>query len=196
MGGEGGKRETVMGLDLWLMQWVNVTCSNWVFDMMLPWITHLGSKVMGFLFALILFVSTKSGRTTVWYMIILGINAIIFEGLKYVVKRSRPFAIHEVILRISPEEASRMDPSFPSAHSAVAFIIAATLSHQYGRYRLLWYGIAGLVGLSRIYLGVHYPSDVIMGAALGYGVTKAIILTSKGGDEKKRAGTWRNGHYL
>ena len=196
MGGEAGKGETVMGLDLSLMQWVNVACSNWVFDMMLPWITHLGSKVMGFLFALILFVSTKSGRSTIWYMIALGINAIIFEGLKYVVKRLRPFAIHEVILRISPEEASRLDPSFPSAHSAVAFIIATTLSHQYGKYRLLWYGIAGLVGLSRIYLGVHYPSDVIMGAALGYGVTKAIILTSKGGDQEKTTGTWRNRHYL
>ncbi len=178
-----------MVMDIMVMQWVNVTCSNWIFDMMLPWITHGGSKVMGFFFALILFVSTKNGRAAIWYMITLGINAIIFEALKYVVKRSRPFAIHEVILRISPEEASRLDPSFPSAHSTVAFIIATTLSHRYGRYRFLWYSIAGLVGLSRVYLGVHYPGDVVVGAAIGYGVTKAIILAFGGGDYSKKAGT-------
>ncbi len=106
------EKRDVMVLDLSLMQWFNVTCSNWVFDMMLPWITHGGSKVVGFLFAFILFVSTKSGRSTLWYMITFGINAIIFEALKYGIERSRPFAIHDVMLRISPEEASRLSHSF------------------------------------------------------------------------------------
>ncbi len=110
---------------------------------------------------------------------------MILEALKYGIKRARPFAIPDVILRISSEEAFRLNPSFPSAHSAIALMIATTLSHRYGRYRVVWYSLAGLVGLSRVYLGVHYPSDVIVGAAIGYGVTKTIILASEGGGEKR-----------
>ena len=179
-------------VDLGLLQWVNSACSNWVFDATLPVITHLGSTYMGFLFGLILFISTKSGRSALFYMISFGINAAIFEALKYGLKRWRPFVIHDVILRISSEEASRLDSSFPSAHSTIAFMIATTLSHRYGKYRYLWYSIAGLVALSRVYLGVHYPGDVFAGVAIGYGVTKAIILTAEGGDRGEKAGTLPN----
>ena len=57
--------------------------------------------------------------------------------------------------------------SFPSGHSVTAFALAFVLSRAYPRYAFLFYGLAGLVALSRVYLAKHFPSDVVAGAAIG-----------------------------
>ena len=57
--------------------------------------------------------------------------------------------------------------SFPSGHSVTAFALAFVLSRAYPRYACLFYGLAGLVALSRVYLAKHFPSDVVAGAAIG-----------------------------
>lgn len=57
--------------------------------------------------------------------------------------------------------------SFPSGHSVTAFALAFVLSRTYPRYALLFYGLAVLVAISRIYLAKHFPSDVVAGAAVG-----------------------------
>jgi len=57
--------------------------------------------------------------------------------------------------------------SFPSGHSVTAFALAYALSRAYPRLAFLFYGLAGLIALSRIYLAKHFPSDVVAGAAIG-----------------------------
>lgn len=57
--------------------------------------------------------------------------------------------------------------SFPSGHAAGAFIMAVLFSHLYSAFTYPLYIMASLVGFSRVYNGVHYPSDVIFGAGLG-----------------------------
>lgn len=57
--------------------------------------------------------------------------------------------------------------SFPSGHSVTAFALAFVLARAYPRYAVVFYGLAGLVALSRIYLARHFASDVLAGAAIG-----------------------------
>lgn len=57
--------------------------------------------------------------------------------------------------------------SFPSGHAVTAFTLAFVLARAYPRYAVLFYGLAVLVALSRVYLAKHFPSDVVAGAAVG-----------------------------
>lgn len=59
------------------------------------------------------------------------------------------------------------DYSFPSSHATLAWALAVVLSREEPRARWIFYGIATLVSVSRIYLGKHYPSDVFAGVILG-----------------------------
>lgn len=91
----------------------------------------------------------------------------IAQALKYIINRDRPFVRYPDIVR----KSGAGDPSFPSGHTSASFAAATTLSLSYPK----WYVIvpsfawAGTVGYSRLYLGVHYPSDVLGGAIIGSG---------------------------
>ncbi|WP_342417720.1 undecaprenyl-diphosphatase [Paenibacillus sp. FSL R10-2782] len=81
----------------------------------------------------------------------------------HLVYRDRPFVTHAVIQLIKhPANAS-----FPSDHAIGAFALAATFWLYGKRFRLLWLAAALLIGFSRIWTGVHYPSDIAAGALIG-----------------------------
>ncbi|NJL34393.1 MAG: phosphatase PAP2 family protein [Chloroflexaceae bacterium] len=64
--------------------------------------------------------------------------------------------------------------SFPSGHSAAGFAGAWLVTQHYPRQAPIWYSIAALVGFSRIYLGVHYPGDVLSGALAGTALAEVM----------------------
>jgi membrane-associated phospholipid phosphatase len=97
----------------------------------------------------------------------LAISGGITIILKYSVNRDRPFVTYPDITR----KSAAGSPSFPSGHTSSAFATATSVSLAYPK----WYVIApsfawaGTVGYSRMHLGVHYPSDVLVGALIGSG---------------------------
>lgn len=95
------------------------------------------------------------------FLVGLGINQIIL----LFVQRARPYEAHVTHLIID----RTVDFSFPSDHATASFAIAAAfLVHGLSRRGLFFLAAAMLIGLSRVYLGTHYVSDILGGAATGF----------------------------
>lgn len=85
--------------------------------------------------------------------------------LKNVFKRIRPFLSHDEL--ISHAILLPKGYSFPSGHTSSSFCAASVLSKYIVTHKALCYLLSACVGFSRLYLNVHYPSDVLVGALLG-----------------------------
>lgn len=98
----------------------------------------------------------------------LAINTVITQGLKYAINRERPYEKYPTV--IYPYQIDN-DPSFPSGHTSTAFTTATSLSIQFKKWYVVVpaYAWAASVGYARMYLGEHYPTDVLAGAVIGTG---------------------------
>lgn len=97
-------------------------------------------------------------------LIAYGIEVPAFVVLKNLIKRPRP-ADSVATLRSFIQPADRF--SFPSGHTAAAFVMATLVAAFYPVGASMMLGFALIMGLSRVLLGVHYPSDIVAGALLG-----------------------------
>lgn len=94
-------------------------------------------------------------------------SAVLTTTLKFAIDRDRPFVTYPDIQKLTGAGS----PSFPSGHTSEAFATATSLSLAFPK----WYVIApsflwaGAAGYSRMHLGVHYPTDVLVGALIGSG---------------------------
>ncbi|MDP1655913.1 MAG: phosphatase PAP2 family protein [Hylemonella sp.] len=185
-----------------LLLWVNQTWASPLLDVLMRGLTYLGSAyavavvivVMGWRMRRRQFGWRAVAVVCLCLALVYGVVAGAYNALKYEVLRPRPFAALGAELRVSADEvqAIRANSSFPSGHAANAFMLATLLTALLRRgLRPLWYGLASLVALSRVYLGLHYPGDVLAGAALGAGLPWLLLHLPWLAPRLKMAGTER-----
>ncbi len=111
-----------------------------------------------------------------WGVLLLTVAAVVLAdsaaaAVKALVDRPRPFVRYPEPKVLVPRAH---DASFPSGHAATSFAAATILSLAFPKAAPAFLVLAAAVAYSRVYVGVHYPLDVIGGAALGAGIAAAL----------------------
>ena len=137
-------------------------------DRFMMLVTNLGSEQVYVAILVIAFVglSARNGRSLAIYFLA---GVYLMELLKLLFDAPRPFQLDPSVLRSSAAADTAAGASFPSGHALSAMLLWA-LAASY--VRRTWFSvlaalIVGLVAVSRLYLGVHFPLDVVVGLALG-----------------------------
>lgn len=133
----------------------------------MPVITNLAGPVVVIPITLFLYILSKENmllrKMALESILSLTGSHLIVQALKHAVSRERPgFVLSDVYTF-----KDFYDYSFPSGHTTAAFSIAVSAFIFYQPVGILLLFVAFMVGISRMYIGVHYPSDVFIGALLG-----------------------------
>jgi undecaprenyl-diphosphatase len=151
-------------LEHWIVG-LRVGWLDWFF-IDLSWIGSLGAVWIAI--ALVLAVLWRRPSLFLTVLVADVVADLLAELGKLIVQRHRPFET-----QIGPPSNAH---SFPSGHTATSFACATVLSVLAPRWRVPFFLLATLIALSRVYNGMHYPTDVLAGALLG--VLTALLLLS------------------
>ena len=148
-----------------------------------PWLDMLmilSAKYLPVIFAfalIILYLTFQANQQQVAVLAAIStLTALgIAQSIAFLYPRPRPYLTHIAHLLIERSN----DPSFPSDHATFSFAIATILWRYNRKVGVILLGLAAFVGFSRVYVGAHYPMDVIGGAALGITVSLIIDLIAR-----------------
>ncbi|MGI6013168.1 MAG: phosphatase PAP2 family protein [Oscillospiraceae bacterium] len=156
----------ITGIDFQILDFLQQHCRTQGLDKIFSTITHLGDAgIIWILLAAALLLIPKTRRCGIVVSIALILDLILCNGiLKNLVARIRPFDVNTAVELLIQKPS---DYSFPSGHTAASFAAVTALYCTHSRLRYPAFCVALLIAFSRMYLYVHYPSDILGGVLLG-----------------------------
>ncbi len=142
---------------------INGSLRNPIFDLLMPFVSNkwnFAIPVAVLLIYVLLFRPRRARLVVIFAIAVILLTDATSHILKDLFQRPRPF--HPL-----GDATHLVSFSFPSNHASNMFALATFLSYNYSRSGLLCFPLAALVGYSRIYVGSHYPFDVLGGALWG-----------------------------
>jgi len=145
-------------------------------DVLFVWITNPLTVIFTFFVITLALLIKKKKRWIIPVWLSIGLSALVSLVMKVLILRQRPFQFLELPLIQGADYAFRVwDSSFPSMHAAVVFALIPILSKGSPKIKFSWIVLACLIAFSRVYIGVHYFSDIIMGGVIGLLAGKSIL---------------------
>lgn len=170
-------------MDYLILKWINQFAGKYF---ALDMFGIICSDFFIFLIPLIIFIfyyfirrkRKRFGLIVIKTLSALGLALLISYLIGIFLPRSRPFLKHREIFQLTHFFASSADLSFPSDHTAIAFVIVLTVLWDWKKLGLFLLIPAFMVGLARVFVGVHWPLDILGGisvAILSVLLVKAIF---------------------
>ena len=159
--------ETLLNLDGGFLLFLQESVRNPILDNLMIFITSLGNGGMIWIVATIVLLIPKKTRKAGIMSAVALLGSLIINNniVKNIVQRPRPFVTFTDLQIIIPTPS---EFSFPSGHTSSSFAAAAVFyRHLPKKFGIPSVVLAGLIGFSRLYVGVHYPTDVIAGVLMG-----------------------------
>ena len=164
-------------IDRSILYFINDTLSNQIFDLFFTTITNEHLWAIPVLIGLLALIVRGGKRGKIAAALVLiaasATDATVVEIIKPAIGRLRPSHALEDTINLLVPKGGRY--GFVSAHAANIFAGTTVLSYFYKQWKKPLLFLAFSVALSRVYVGVHYPGDVLFGGLFGYGMAWVII---------------------
>jgi undecaprenyl-diphosphatase len=172
-------------IDRNIFHFINTSLANPVSDIVFPFFSNLtqtwyGISILSILWLILFFKGGKKGKMVALLLIpvVTCSDQVSSTLVKKLIARPRPCHILEgrqVVDQIHLLLPCGSGYSFPSSHATNAFAVSTFVAYYFKRWKLPLFIFASAVALSRVVVGVHYPSDIVCGALLGASIAYIVI---------------------